>query len=293
MGVRSLLHSQSEVLKDRLRRSVETDTSPVVEVVEPSMRQSFFERIVGVITQVARPTSEKEMGHLQQKLAQAGLRKNNHLLWYLAIKIFLALVLVLLVIGANRLRSEGVAHFPFILVFSMILGFYAPGVWLRSRVTKNQQALNRALPDALDLLVTCVEAGLGLDAAMIRVAEETSLSVPLLSNELRQASLEIRAGASRGEAFKRMAWRTGVDEIQNLSAIIVQTERFGTSVAQALRVMADGMRIRRMQLAEERAATVSVKMTIPLVFCIFPSLLMIILGPAIIKIYHYLVSQGG
>lgn len=293
VGIRILSRSRSQIVRDRLQRSIETDETEANFQEDDTPEVSLRERFISFVTRIARPTSDKEMGHLRQKLAQAGFRKNSHALWYLGMKMLLAVMLVGMVVWVNSMRTEGINHLPFVLVLCMICGFYAPGLWLHSRVATNKRILNRALPDALDLLVTCVESGLGLDAAMKKVADETAFSEPLLANELRQASLEIQAGATRGEAFRRMSWRTGVEEIQNLSAIIVQTERFGTSVAKALRVMADGMRIRRMQMAEERAATVSVKMTIPLVFCIFPSLLLIILGPAIIKIYHYLMSQAG
>lgn len=293
MGIKSLLSSRTEVIQDRLRRAVATDTEARIESEHTKPDMSLWQKMAGMITRLAQPTGEKERGHLQQKLAQAGLRQTQHLVWYLAAKVVLAVLLVLLVIWINSIRIGGIRNLPYVTILAMICGFYAPGLWLHSRLTKRKRLLNRALPDALDLLVTCVESGLGLDAAMTKVADETSLSEPLLANELRQVSAEIRVGITRGDAFRRMAWRTGVEEIQNLSAIIAQTERFGTSVAKALRVMADGMRIRRMQLAEERAATVSVKMTIPLVFFIFPSLMAAILGPAILRIYHYMIGSGG
>jgi tight adherence protein C len=176
----------------------------------------------------------------------------------------------------------------FTIVF-MAIGFYLPAFWLSGRVKERQSAVNHALPDALDLLVTCVEAGLGLDAALNRVAEELSLSAPLLSKEMSQAALEMRAGMARGEAFRRLAARTGVEELRNLAAMIVQTEVFGTSIAKSLRVQSDAMRVRRMQLAEERAATVAVKLTVPLIFCILPALFAVLMGPATVRIIRILM----
>jgi tight adherence protein C len=154
-------------------------------------------------------------------------------------------------------------------------------------------AIERALPDTLDLLVTCVEAGLGLDAAIARVAEEQELSAPILSAEIKMTFLEVQAGMRRTEAFRRLADRTGVDELKSLAATLNQTEIFGTSVSVALRTQSEWIRMRRMQKAEERAATVAVKMTIPLVLFILPSLLMVIMGPAGLSIARNLLPQFG
>jgi tight adherence protein C len=145
----------------------------------------------------------------------------------------------------------------------------------------------------MDLMVTCVEAGLGIDAAMARVADEIGLASPLLGAELNLTFLEVQAGVSRPDAFRRLAERTGVEDLRSLSAMLIQTELFGTSVARALRVHAEGMRVRRMQRAEERAAMVGVKMTIPLVLFILPSLISVLLGPAIVSIFETLFTNGG
>jgi tight adherence protein C len=136
----------------------------------------------------------------------------------------------------------------------------------------------------MDLLVTCVEAGLGLDAAMARVSEEMTLASPILATELNHTFLEVQAGIPRADSFRRLAERTGVEDLRALSAMLIQTDIFGTSVARALRVHSDGMRVKRMQRAEEKAAMVSVKMTIPLVLCILPSLIAVVMGPAVVMI---------
>ncbi|HVT07123.1 MAG TPA: type II secretion system F family protein, partial [Polyangia bacterium] len=147
-----------------------------------------------------------------------------------------------------------------------------------------KQALENPLPDAIDLLVTCVEAGLSLDAAMARVAQEMELVAPILAQELKQTMLEIQAGVKRSDAFHRLSTRTGVEDLKSLSAMIIQTELFGTSVSRALRVHSEGMRTKRMQRAEEKAAMVSVKMTVPLILFILPSLMVVVMGPAALMI---------
>jgi tight adherence protein C len=140
--------------------------------------------------------------------------------------------------------------------------------------------------------VTCVEAGLGLDAAMSRVGQEMVLSAPTLAEELNMTFLEVQAGIPRADSFRRLAERTGVEDLRSLSAMLIQTEIFGTSVARALRIHSDGMRVKRMQQAEEKAAMVSVKMTIPLVLCILPSLIAVVMGPAIVMITQSFSGAG-
>ena len=164
------------------------------------------------------------------------------------------------------------------------LMFFLPNLWLRGQIQKRQMLIEDALPDSMDLLVTCVEAGLSLDAAMGRVAQELELVAPILAQEMKQTLLEIQAGVRRSDAFHRLSTRTGVEDLRTLSAMIIQTELFGTSVARALRVHAEGMRTKRMQRAEERAAMVSVKMTVPLILCILPSLMAVVIGPAVAMI---------
>ena len=145
-------------------------------------------------------------------------------------------------------------------------------------------SLEKPLPDAMDLLVTCVEAGLALDAAMARVSQEMELVAPILGAGAEADLLEIQAGVQRSDAFHRLSKRTGVEDLRSLSAMIIQTELFGTSVSRALRVHSEGMRIKRMQRAEEQAAMVSVKMTVPLIFFILPSLMAVVMGPAALMI---------
>ena len=165
-----------------------------------------------------------------------------------------------------------------------LLGYMAPMIWLKSRIKTNQYALTGGLPDALDLMVVCVEAGLTVDAAMQRVGTELAIAHPSLSRELGIAHMETRVGLSRSESMKNLAVRTGNAAIQSLAAMLIQADRFGTSIAQALRVHADTLRTARQQAAEEMAAKASVKMSFPLVLFIFPATFIVLAGPAVLKL---------
>jgi tight adherence protein C len=298
-GVRYLLSTRTNVVRDRLQRTVGATSGTFGEVdATPGARpgDSFWHKALFSFSRLSRPTSEEDMGRLRRRLSQAGYRGELAMITYLSAKLFLCLAAGGLILWWNASREEPLRFVPLYTILAMTVGFYIPSIWLYLRITRRQREINHALPDALDLIVTCVEAGLGLDASMERVSREVALSSPLLAAELGQASLEMRAGMPRGEAFRRLADRTGVEELQYLAAIIIQTDIFGTSVAKSLRVQADAMRIRRTQIAEERAATVAVKMTVPLVFCILPALFAVLMGPAVVKIYRILMptlSGGG
>jgi tight adherence protein C len=171
------------------------------------------------------------------------------------------------------------------------LGFYLPNIWLMRETSKRQQIIRLSLPDALDLMVVCVEAGQGLNAALVTVGREMTLHAKALSEELRLIGHEIRAGLTRAQALRNFASRTGVDEARALVAVLVQSDRLGTSIAQALRVHAQSMRTRRRQRAEEAARKTAVKLLFPLIFCIFPALLVVILAPAMIQILRALTGE--
>jgi tight adherence protein C len=201
------------------------------------------------------------------------------------------LLSILLAVGAVYFTGAYVDR-PYLFAFALALGYMAPDFWLSRRVKRRQHRLRLSLPDALDLLVICVEAGLGLDQAILRVAEELKHVHPQLSEELRIVNLEMRLGKTRIDALRSLSSRTGVDDIKALVAMLVQTERFGTSVAQSLRVHSDTLRIKRRQRAEEQAAKAPVKMVPVLVFFIFPALLVVILGPAVIALSRQLIEGG-
>jgi len=171
-----------------------------------------------------------------------------------------------------------------------IMGYYFPDLWLRFKIARRKEVILKAFPDALDLLVVCVEAGMGLDSAINRVAKEIKLNYKVLSDELTLYNLELRAGKLRKDALKNLAMRTDLDEVNNLVTLLIQTDKFGTSVAQALTVYSDTMRTQRYQRAEEMAAKIPVKLIFPLILFIFPSLFVAILGPAAINIYKVLIK---
>lgn len=245
------------------------------------------------LARLATPTDETEVSRIRLRLARAGIRRDHAVSAFLASKIVLAVAALLAFLWFNAARATPVPNALLVAVVVCAVGFYAPNLWVSSRISERQLALQRALPDSLDLLVTCVEAGLALDAALLRVANEVRLASPILAEELELTFLEVKAGMQRAQAFRRLADRTGVEDLKQLAATLTQTEMFGTSVGAALRVQADGMRVRRMQRAEERAAMVAVKMTLPLVLCILPSLFAVILGPAIVNIIETLMPQLG
>ena len=174
-------------------------------------------------------------------------------------------------------------------VFIALLGFYLPDLWLIVKSDIRKEKLFEGLPDALDLLVVCVEAGMGLDGAIHRVAEETKLTNQTLSDELKLLNLELRAGKSRQDALRNLAMRTNINAMNSLVTLLIQTDKFGTSVAKALQVFADSFRTERYQKAEELAAKMPVKLIFPLVLFIFPSLFVVILGPAAIRIYQNII----
>jgi tight adherence protein C len=216
----------------------------------------------------------------QIMMMRAGYRTSEASLAIQGMKVLTPILLVGLVLLTGVYRSNPF----FVLLLAAVLGFMLPEMWLLWKIKKRQHRLRMALPDGLDLLVICVEVGLGLDQSILRVAQELRIVHPELSEELQMVNLEMRVGKSRLDALRELARRTGLDELKALVAMLIQTERFGTSIAQSLRVYSDDLRTRRRQRAEEMSAKTTVKMVPPLVFFIFPALLVVILGPAIIAL---------
>jgi len=235
----------------------------------------------------ALPLSPAEVSKARGWLIQAGYRDAHHVNMYVGSRILFALLGFFIVIAISGFDSLT------LLIGVSGLGFMLPRFILKRMITERQHRIKVGLPDALDLTVICVEAGLALDQAMMRVGEDLRHAHPELSNEFHLVNLEMRAGKPRVEALQNLAARTGADDIRQLVATLVQTDRFGTSVAQALRVHSDSLRTERRQRAEEQAAKTSIKMIIPLVLFILPSILIVTLGPAIIQLYRTLVSTGG
>lgn len=241
--------------------------------------------------EVVKPKEAKELTKSRAVLVHAGFRQPKALEIYWGIKTGAALV-GLCVGGLAALSGRVPGQYKlFVALAGVTVAFYLPGFLLDVRVKKRQQAILRALPDALDLLVVCVEAGMGLDAAMYRVCVEISPRQPVLGSELRLLTLELRAGKSRRDALKDLSSRVGLEDVGSLVAMLIQADMFGTSIAQTLRVYADAMRTKRFQRAEELAAKLPIKLLFPLVFSIFPTLLVVILGPAALRIMQIFSSK--
>jgi tight adherence protein C len=194
---------------------------------------------------------------------------------------------------AQILAQQSLLHFqmPLVLGALALIGFYLPDLYLKLMIRGRKQQIVLGFPDALDLLVVCVEAGMGLDAAISRVADEINLSSRVISEEFRILNLELRAGKSRLDALRNLGTRTDVEDVRSFSTLLIQTDRFGTSVAQALRVHSDAMRTQRYQKAEELAAKLPVKMMFPLILFIFPAIFVVIVGPAAIQIYNAIIAR--
>ena len=232
------------------------------------------------------PKSPSEMGKLQQRLVAAGFRGREAIVVFFGIRLGVALLFFALFATPVFRRPDLITA-----LCACGLGYVLPGMVLARLAKRRQHRIRLGLPDVLDLLVVSVEAGLGLDQAIQRVSDELAFAHPDLSDELRLINLELRAGKARSEALHNLAERTGIDDITSLVAMLVQTDKFGTSVAQSLRVHSDTLRTKRRQRAEEAAAKTGVKMVFPLVFCIFPAIWIVTIGPAAIKFVQVLVPM--
>ena len=255
------------------------------EVTGSQMRQpvedaGYQQAVVDTLKRLGNiaPRSTSEMGKLQQRLVAAGYRGSEALVVFFGVRIGIALAVFALLSTPVLIRP----NVPMALIGSL-LGYVLPGMALARLAKRRQHRMRLALPDVLDLLVVSVEAGLGLDQAILRVGEELAFAHPDLCSELRLINLELRAGKGRADALHNLAERTGVDDISSLVAMLVQTDKFGTSVGQSLRVHSETVRTKRRQRAEEAAAKTGVKMVFPLVFCIFPAVWVVTIGPAAIK----------
>jgi len=256
------------------------------ETVQDSRYEKMLLDSLKRIGRVA-PRSPSEMGKLQQRLVAAGYRSNEALIVFFGIRVALALSLFVLLAMPIVVRPNVV-----MALGGAALGYMLPAFVLGRQEKQRQHRIRLSLPDALDLLVVSVEAGLGLDQAIQRVGVELGSAHPELSDELRLIGLELRAGKARSDALHNLGARTGVDDVISLVAMLVQTDKFGTSVAQSLRVHSATLRTKRRQRAEEAAAKTGVKMVFPLVFCIFPALWVVTLGPAVIKFIEVLMPLG-
>jgi tight adherence protein C len=239
-----------------------------------------FKAFLGFVKRVGEkaPRSPKELGQLRLRLVQAGFRREEALTIFFGIRVVFALLLFALFSTSLVMRPN--------ITFALAgvgVGYVLPGMVLARLAKRRAHRIRLSLADALDLLVVSVEAGLGLDQALTRVGQELAFAYPDLSDELRLVNLELRAGKARPEALRNLADRTGVEDLNSLVTMLIQTDKFGTSVSQSLRVYSETLRTKRRQRAEEAAAKTGVKMVFPLVICIFPAVWIVTIGPAAIK----------
>jgi tight adherence protein C len=249
------------------------------------------------LARLSAPEEGFEQSAVRRRLVHAGIRDANAPATFFGLKTALALacpVVMYAVLAVGQSKASGYGLLAWLLG-AAAAGYYLPNAVLSRLAAARQLEIFEAFPDALDLMTVCIEAGLGTEAAMVRVAEEIGRKSQVLSDELRLVNLELRAGAPRERALRNLAVRTGVDEVAGFVSMIVQAERFGTSIAQSLRVHAEMLRTERRQRAEEAAAKIALKLLFPLIFFIFPSLMLVLLGPAMIQIHRVLlpIMTGG
>jgi tight adherence protein C len=254
-----------------------------------------LERATPALAKPLQPKSEQEVGKLKQRLTQAGFRGEKASTMFLGLK-FAGLIMGGIAGGGSALFISGFTQSGLIkIVIIAGLMFYLPDVVLFFLARKRKEAIFLGLPDALDLLVVCVEAGLGLDHAMRKVAEEMRRTYPVISEEFGLCNLQLQMGKARSEVLQDLGIRTGVDDLRSLASILIQADKFGSSIAQALRVQSDSMRTRRRQIAEEKAAKTAVKLIFPLVIFIFPGIFVVLVGPAAITMMRdmFPAMKGG
>ncbi len=270
------------------------------ELRDPSLRNKdnksggatgLLEKAAPTLSKALQPTTELERDRLKTRLANAGFTAATAPQLFLAMK-FASIVGGLLIAAAYGYYNWGIQQkFWMAIGFGAGIGMFIPEIVLTMLKSARQQAIFLAMPDALDLLVTCVEAGLGLDAAMRKVAEELKTTAPEVSSELNTCNMQLQVGRARREVLHDLGVRTGVDDMRSLAAILIQADKFGSSIAQALRTQSDSMRVKRRQLAEEKAQQTAVKLIFPLVLFIFPGIFVVLVGPAAIQIMENLIKK--
>ncbi|HET20007.1 MAG TPA: type II secretion system F family protein [Chromatiales bacterium] len=246
---------------------------------------------------LALPSDAAKRSETRARLVRAGIRHANAVSYYYGLKVVLAFALPALalipVLIMGYLGAVGRELLIALIVLAAFIGFYLPDYFVARRTAKRQLEFSEGFPDAMDMLVVCVEAGLGLDAAIQRVGEEIAFAHPELAIEFQLVSLELRAGKSREEALRALAQRTGIEEVQALVTLLIQAEHFGTSIAAALRTHATEMRSKRIDRAREKAAKLPVKLIFPIILFIFPALFLVVLGPAVVSIYKGFITGFG
>ena len=237
------------------------------------------------------PQSPKDVTVMQRRLIRAGMKSENSLKILYGAKACLGILFPILAASAVLGSSTDPGNKFIAILGAGAVGFFGPNEYVRRKATSRQKQIARGLPNALDLLVVCVESGLGLDQAILQVSKELEHAHPEISEEFGMVNLELKAGKRRIEALRNLAERTGVDDLKKLVAVLIQADRFGTGVAQSLRAHADFMRVQARQVAEEKAAKLGVKLIFPIFFCILPSLFVVTVGPIAMKIIRELIPM--
>ena len=282
------------LMPDKFRRRVASLESETRLPLGTQEKNPWVERAIRIsrpFAKIAQPTEGWENSPMRIRFINAGWRDRSTPYFFFGAKTALAVLLPLasLLYGGEHLFASGTPQVMSALLVAACIGYYLPNLWLSHRIEQRQREIFDSFPDALDLLTICVEAGLGLDAAFNRVADEIHLKSKALGQELQLVILELRAGFTKENALRNLALRTGVEDIDLLVAMLIQSDRFGTSMGESLRIHAENLRIKRRQRAEEAAAKISLKLLFPLIFLIFPTLMVVLVGPAAMQIYRVLL----
>jgi len=256
----------------------------------PSHPSLAFHEVLSKIGSIL-PASPKDVNVMQRRLIRAGIRTPNALKLLYGSKVFLGLALPLTMALALSGSDADPSNKAMAIGAAAAAGFFGPNQYVNRRVRRRQKKLSRGLPNALDLLVVCVESGLGLDQAIVQVSKELEAGHPEISEEFAMVTLELKAGKRRVEALRNLAERTGVEDLKKLVAVLIQADRFGTGISQSLRAHSDYMRVQMRQQAEEKAAKLGVKLVFPIFFCILPSLFVVTVGPVVMRIIRELVPM--
>jgi tight adherence protein C len=280
-GLGSVPPAEERVVRKRLA-SLQTGAMTYRELRDRRRRQAKRDRIAAVLSTFGEKVGQKQVSvsSLRRWLIHGGYRSASAPAIYVAARTLTAAALSVAAFFVTAFFGLSILKVWVLTALAAGAGFMLPYFYIDGRVSRRKQEVGRALPDTLDLLVVCMEAGLGLNQALVRVAEEIERISPEMGDELTVVNLEIRAGTPRDEALRNLGERTGVEDVRALTSMLVQTDRFGTSVADSLRVHAETLRTKRMQRAEEKAAKTTVKMLFPLVLFIFPAIFVVLLGPA-------------
>jgi tight adherence protein C len=286
LGVYWLLYRPQSAATERLRRLGERASSPATTPITLEENRSSSDITQRLATPLSKllPPSVAEAKKLQKQLMQAGFRSNTAPITYRAVQICTLAALPAMVALVCALLARPMSSALLYILFSCGIGFFLPRYALRRMIRSRQQLIRWGLADALDLMVISIEAGLGLNAAMLKVSSELKLVHPDICEEFEMANLEIRVGRDRDEALRNLADRTGVDDLRSLVAMLIQTDRFGTSIARAIRAFSDSLRTKRRQRAEQAAQKAAVKLLLPLACFLFPTLFIAILGPAALQL---------